>query len=64
MFKNKLNENDEIVRNKAILVCKGYAHVEGEDFLETFAPVSQMEEITLFSAYSCIKNFKVYKMDV
>eukprot|EP00253_Pinus_taeda_P009741 PITA_09741 len=25
IFKNKLNENGDVVRNKAILVCKGYA---------------------------------------
>lgn len=32
MFKNKLNENGEIVRNKAKLACKGYDQVEGEYF--------------------------------
>jgi hypothetical protein len=25
IFKNKLNENGEIIKNKAILVCKGYS---------------------------------------
>jgi len=25
IFKNKLNENGEVIRNKARLVCKGYA---------------------------------------
>ena len=25
IFKNKLNENGEVIRNKATLVCKGYA---------------------------------------
>ena len=29
MFKNKMNEKGEIVRNKARLVCKGYAQIEG-----------------------------------
>jgi len=25
IFKNKLNENGEVIRNKAKLICKGYA---------------------------------------
>eukprot|EP00253_Pinus_taeda_P025725 PITA_25725 len=29
IFKNKLNENGEVIRNKAKLVCKGYAQQEG-----------------------------------
>ena len=41
VFKNKMNEQGQIVRNKSILVCKGYAQVEGEDFDETFSPVAR-----------------------
>ena len=41
VFKNKLNENGEIVRNKARLIFKGYVQVEGEDFDETFAQVAR-----------------------
>eukprot|EP00253_Pinus_taeda_P007767 PITA_07767 len=32
IFKNKLNENGEVIRNKSKLVCKGYALQEGIDF--------------------------------
>jgi hypothetical protein len=28
IFKNKLNEQRQVIRNKAMLVCKGYAHIE------------------------------------
>ena len=31
VFKNKLNEDGNAIRNKARLVCKGYAQVEGLD---------------------------------
>jgi hypothetical protein len=64
VFKNKMNEKGQVVRNKARLVCKGYAQVEGQDFDETFAPVARLEAIRMFLAYSCHKNFKVYQMDV
>jgi hypothetical protein len=64
VFKNKMNEKGQVVRNKSRLVCKGYAQVEGQDFDETFAPVARLEAIRMFLAYSCHKNFKVYQMDV
>jgi hypothetical protein len=59
-----LNEQGQIIRNKARLVCKGYAQIEGLDFGETFAPVSILEAIRMFLAYSCHKRFKFYQMDV
>jgi hypothetical protein len=45
VFKNKLNEDGQVTRKKARLVCKGYAQIEGIDFEETFAPVAKMEAI-------------------
>ena len=64
VFKNKLNENGEVIRNKARLVCKGYAQQEGIDFEETFAPVARLEAIRMFLALSSFQNFKVFQMDV
>jgi hypothetical protein len=64
IFKNKLNEQGQVIRNKARLVCKGYAQIEGLDFGETFAPVAILEAIRMFLAYACHKRFKVYQMDV
>jgi len=29
VFKTKLNEHDEVITNKEMLVCKGYAKIEG-----------------------------------
>jgi hypothetical protein len=64
IFKNKLNEQGQVVRNKVILVCKGYAQIEGLDFDETFAPITRLEAIRIFLAYSFHKKFKVYQMNV
>jgi len=54
LFENKLNENSEVIRNKARLVCKGYAQQEGTDFEETFAPVARIESIRMVLAFSSI----------
>eukprot|EP00253_Pinus_taeda_P035988 PITA_35988 len=64
VFKNKLNENGEVIRNKARLVCKGYAQQEGIDFEETFAPVARLEAIRMFLTLSSFQNFKVFQMEV
>lgn len=64
VFRNKLNEEGQVIRNKARLVCKGYSQVEGVDFEETFAPVARLEAIRMFLALAVYKNFKVYHMDV
>ena len=64
IFKNKFNEHGHVTRNKARLVCKGYAQVEGVEFEETFAPVTRLEAIRMFLAFAWYKNFKVYQMDV
>ena len=64
MFKNKMNEDGQIIRNKARLVCKGYSQIEGIDFEETFAPVARVEAIRMFLEFFYSKGFKIYQMDV
>jgi hypothetical protein len=64
VFKNKLNEQGQVVMNKERLVCKGYARIEGQYFDETFTLVSRLEAIRMFLAYAWHKNIKVYQMDV
>jgi len=64
VFRNKLNEDGKVIKNKAQLVCKGYAQVEGIDFEKNFAPVARMEVVKIFLAFVVYKNFKVYQMDV
>jgi hypothetical protein len=64
VYKNKVNGNGKVIMNKARLVCKGYAQVEGVDFEETFAPMARLEAIRMFLSLSSYKKLKVYQMDV
>eukprot|EP00253_Pinus_taeda_P034981 PITA_34981 len=64
IFKNKLNENGELIINKARIVCKAYAQQEGIDFEETFSPVAKLEAIRMFLDLYSFQKFKVYRMDV
>jgi len=41
-----LNEQGEVIRNKARLLAQGYSQQEGIDYTETFAPVARLEAIT------------------
>jgi hypothetical protein len=38
--------------------------VEVIEFGETFSPVERLEFVILFMGFSCLKNFKIYQMDV
>ncbi|GMI84085.1 hypothetical protein HRI_002077800 [Hibiscus trionum] len=64
VFRNKLDESGNIVRNKARLVAQGYTQEEGIDFDETYAPVARMEAIRMLLAFACYHNFKLFQMDV
>ncbi|GJV36665.1 retrovirus-related pol polyprotein from transposon TNT 1-94 [Tanacetum coccineum] len=64
VFKNKLDENGVVSRNKARLVAQGYNQQEGTDFDETYASVARLESIRILLAYACAHDFKLYQMDV
>jgi len=64
IYRNKLNKDGHIVKNKARMVCKGYDQVEGMEFEEIFAPVSWIEAVNIFLSFSCYRKFKVYYMDI
>jgi vacuolar-type H+-ATPase catalytic subunit A/Vma1 len=64
VFRNKTNEQGEVVRNKARLVAQGYSQQEGIDFTETFAPVARLEAIRLLLSYVVNHGITLYQMDV
>ncbi|GJT16651.1 retrovirus-related pol polyprotein from transposon TNT 1-94 [Tanacetum coccineum] len=64
VFKNKLDENGIVSRNKAKLVAQGYNQQEGIDYDETYALVARLESIRILLAIACANDFKLYQMDV
>ncbi|GJT64317.1 retrovirus-related pol polyprotein from transposon TNT 1-94 [Tanacetum coccineum] len=64
VFRNKLDENGIVSRNKARLVAQGYNQQEGIDYDETYALVARLESIRILLAYACALDFKLFQMDV
>nr|GEY68936.1 retrovirus-related Pol polyprotein from transposon TNT 1-94 [Tanacetum cinerariifolium]GEY68939.1 retrovirus-related Pol polyprotein from transposon TNT 1-94 [Tanacetum cinerariifolium] len=64
IYKVKLDEYGDILKNKARLVAKGYRQEEGINFEESFAPVARIKVIRIFIANAASRNMTVYQMDV
>nr|GEY68770.1 retrovirus-related Pol polyprotein from transposon TNT 1-94 [Tanacetum cinerariifolium] len=64
VFRNKLDENGIVSRNKARLVAQGCNQQEGIDYDETYAPVARLESIRILLAYVCALDFKLFQVDV
>ena len=64
VFRNKLDENGVVTRNKARLVAQGYNQQEGIDYDETYAPAARLESIRILLACACFLYFKLYQMDM
>ncbi|GJU76464.1 retrovirus-related pol polyprotein from transposon TNT 1-94 [Tanacetum coccineum] len=64
IYKVKLDEYGDVLKNKARLVANGYRQEEGIDFEESFAPVARIEAIRIFIGNAASKNMIIYQMDV
>ncbi|GJW49395.1 retrovirus-related pol polyprotein from transposon TNT 1-94, partial [Tanacetum coccineum] len=64
IYKVKLDELREILKNKARLVARVYHEEEGINFEESFAPVARLDAIRIFLAFVAHMNMIVYQMDV
>ncbi|GKE34525.1 retrovirus-related pol polyprotein from transposon TNT 1-94, partial [Tanacetum coccineum] len=61
IYKVKLDEYGDVLKNKARLVAKEYRQEEGIDFEESFAPVTWIEAIRIFIANAANKNIIIYQ---
>nr|GEV93340.1 Gag-Pol polyprotein [Tanacetum cinerariifolium] len=64
IYKVKLDEYGDVLKNKARLVANGYRQEEGIDFEESFAHVARIEAIRIFITNAANKNMTIYQMDV
>nr|GEV58701.1 retrovirus-related Pol polyprotein from transposon TNT 1-94 [Tanacetum cinerariifolium] len=64
VYKVKLDEYGDVLKNKARLVAKEYRQEEGIDFKESFTPVACIEAIRIFITNAASKNMTIYQMDV
>ncbi|GJX56793.1 copia protein [Tanacetum coccineum] len=64
VYRNKLDENGVVSRNKARLVAQGYNQQEGIDYDKTYALVARLESIRILLARACTLYFRLFQMDV
>ncbi|GJZ74235.1 retrovirus-related pol polyprotein from transposon TNT 1-94 [Tanacetum coccineum] len=64
LWKNKKDEDNIVIRNKARIVAKGCKQEKIIDFEESFALLTRLEAVRIFIAYAAHKSFPIYQMDV
>ncbi|GJT68680.1 retrovirus-related pol polyprotein from transposon TNT 1-94 [Tanacetum coccineum] len=62
IYKVKLVELGDVLKNKARLVARGYCQEKGINFEESFAPVARLKAICIFIAFAAHMNMVVYQM--
>ncbi|GJT64798.1 retrovirus-related pol polyprotein from transposon TNT 1-94 [Tanacetum coccineum] len=63
VYRNMLDENGIMSRNKAKLLAQEYNQQEGIDYDYTYAPVARLESIRILLAIAWANDFKLYQMD-
>ncbi|GJU56829.1 retrovirus-related pol polyprotein from transposon TNT 1-94, partial [Tanacetum coccineum] len=64
IFKKKLRPDGTIEKYKARLVAKGYRQKEGQDFFDTYSPVTRITSIRTVIVIAAIHNLIIHQMDV
>ena len=63
VYKNKLGDNNQLIRRKARFVAKGFQQVYGRDFFETHSPVAKMKSIKLILSLVAQLDLELYQID-
>ena len=64
VFKTKFVADGSPMKNKEMLVSKGFSQDQGIEYNETFAPVEKMDSIRLVLSIAASKQWEVHHMDV
>ncbi|KAI3677608.1 hypothetical protein L6452_36874 [Arctium lappa] len=60
----KITHGNWLICLQARLVAKGYRQKEGQDFFDTYSPVTRITSIRMLVAITAIHNLKIHQMDV
>ena len=61
---NKVNADRTLSKRKARIVAKGYSHLPGVDFVETFSPVARLDSTRLLLAVAAEKDMRIGQLDI
>ena len=64
VYRVKYGANGEVTHYKACLVACGFTQVYGQDYQETFAPVTRLETLWLLLAYAVQEDWEVRQIDI
>eukprot|EP01018_Ginkgo_biloba_P019839 Gb_31472 [translate_table: standard] len=64
IYKTKYKFDRSINEHKARLVAKGYSQQEGIDYIDTFAPIINMDTIKTMLVLAAQHGWIIYQMDV
>jgi len=62
VFKNKLDESENTIKIKEMLVAKGYYQEKDIDFEESYVTVARLETIKIILAFTSHMKFMLYQM--
>jgi hypothetical protein len=64
LYKIKYVTYGSIEKHKARFVARGFSHVEGIDYNETFTPIARYISIKSIMAIAAGMSWKIHQMDV
>ena len=64
VYKRKRDSLGHVQRFKARLVAKGFYQVYGQDYTDTYSPVTRLTSMRILYALSVLLNMKLHQLDV